>query len=60
MIVSMKHVECYKLFKRLDKQGTASAREMYIKEKCVGRTTRTSSFRFENDKCPFAHTALQT
>lgn len=36
MIVSMKHVECCKLFKRLDKQGTASAREMYVKEKWGG------------------------
>lgn len=40
MIVSMKHIERYKLFKGLDKQVTASAKEMYVKEK--GGTTRTS------------------
>lgn len=57
MIVSMKHIERYKLFKGLDKQVTASAKEMYVKEK--GGTTRTSLFRPKNDKCPFAHTALQ-
>lgn len=43
MTVSLKHIECYKLFKRLDKQVTESAKEMYVKEK--GSTTRTSSFR---------------
>lgn len=39
-------------------QVTAPAKEMYIKAK--GGTTRTSSGRVKNDKCPFAHTALQT
>lgn len=29
----MKHIECNKLFKRLDEQVTASAKEMYVKEK---------------------------
>lgn len=32
-MVSVKHIECYKLLKTLDKQVTASAREMYVKEK---------------------------
>lgn len=58
MIVSMKYIESYKLFKRLDKQGTKSVKKVYVKEK--GDTTRTSSFRLKNDECPFAHTALQT
>lgn len=58
MILSVKHTECYKLFKRLDKQVTESAKEMYVKEK--GGTTRTSSLRVKNDKCPFADTALET
>lgn len=58
MIVSMKHIKCYKLFKRLDKQVAAPANEIHVKEK--GGTTRTSSFRLKNEKCPFAHTALQT
>lgn len=57
MIVSVKHIECYKLFKRLDKQVTESAKEMYVKEQ--GGTTRTSSFRVKNYKCPLAHTAVQ-
>lgn len=33
MIVSVKHTECYKLFKRLEKQVTESAKETYVKEK---------------------------
>lgn len=57
MIVSVKHIKCYKLFKRLDKQVTAPSKEMYVKEK--EGTTITSSFRLKNEKCPFAHAALQ-
>lgn len=33
MIVSMKHIKCYKLFKRLDKQVSAPANEIHLKKK---------------------------
>lgn len=36
MIVSIKHMKSYKPVKRLDKQGTASAKGMYVKEKGTG------------------------
>lgn len=36
MIVSIKHMKSYKLVKRLDKQGTAFAKGMYVKEKGTG------------------------
>lgn len=50
MIVSIKHIKHYKLLKRLDKQGTASAKEKYVKEK--GGTTRTSSIRLKKGNVP--------
>lgn len=49
MIVSMKHSECYKLFKRLDKQVTASAKEMYIKEK--GSPARIQALKWQVPFC---------
>ena len=50
MTVSIEHIKSYKLLKRLDKQGTASAKEMYVKAK--GGTTRTSSVRLKKGNGP--------
>lgn len=58
MTVSIKPIKSYKLFKRLDNQGTASAKEMYAKEKGALQEQVQSSLRKET--CPFATVALQT
>lgn len=44
---------CFKLFKRLDRQGTASAKEIQVKE--MGGTTRTSSDRLKKGNVPVCY-----
>lgn len=45
--------DCFKLFKRLDKQRTASAKEIQVKE--MGGTTRTSSDRLKTGNVPICY-----
>lgn len=57
MIVSIKNIKSYKLLKRLDKHGTASAKTCMLKKTGVLQEQVQSALR--KAMCLFVHVALQ-